>query len=76
MFILTDDEMWCVWHSPSTGIYEWICGPKIADELLNGGMTKINDQPVRVDVVGHWPRINGIQIRATTSEPTRRENAH
>lgn len=69
--------MLCVWHSPSTGIFEWICGPNIADELLHGGMTKINDKPVRVEVVDYWPSIKGIHVRATTTEPVglRRENA-
>lgn len=74
--VLKPDEMWCVWYSPGTGVFEFICGPDKADELLNGGMTKIDGMPVRVEVVDKWPRANGIQIRATsTVVPVRRENA-
>ena len=62
---LQDDEMWCVWSNPESGTYEWICGPRMADELLNGGMTKIDGKPVGVEIVDKWPQINGIQVRAT-----------
>lgn len=65
---LNSDEMWCVWHDPQTGIFEWICGPKAANELLLGGMTKINDKPVRVEIVDVWPELKGIHVRATTTE--------
>ncbi len=66
---LQPDEMMCVWHSP--GVYEWICGEDMARELLNGGMTKINGQPVRVEVVDRHPQLGGIQVRATSSGPVR-----
>ena len=61
------DEMMCVWHDSRTGIFEWICGPRIARELLTGGMKKINGKPVRVEVVDVWPQMKGIQVRATTT---------
>jgi hypothetical protein len=64
---LGPDDMWCVWHNPASGTFEWICGPDAATELLSGGMTKINGEPCRVDVVGVWPKLKGIQVRATTS---------
>lgn len=67
MRFLEPDEMWCVWHDPQTGIFEWICGPEIAKELLNGGMEKINGKPVRTEIVDIWPSLKGIQVRATTS---------
>jgi hypothetical protein len=59
--------MMSVWHSDR--VYEWICGEKRADELLNGGMRKINGQACVVEVVDRWPAINGITVRATTSGP-------
>lgn len=69
---LAPDEMMNVWHSEETGTFEFICGWKAARELLSGGMTKINDKPVKVEVVGHWPSIAGIQIRASTSDRPQR----
>ena len=63
------DEMICVWYSPASGTFEWICGPHVADELLNGGMRTINGQPCRVEVVDRHPQLGGIQVRATTSGP-------
>lgn len=65
MHPLEPDEMWCVWSCPESGTYEWICGSERARDLLTGGMTKINGKPVRVEIVGEWPQINGVQIRAT-----------
>jgi len=64
---LKPDEMWCVWYSPETGTFEWICGPDAANDLLNGGMQKINGKPVRTHVVDIWPALKGIQVRATTT---------
>lgn len=62
------DEMYCVWHSPQSGTFEWICGAKAANDLLHGGMTKINDETVeRIEIVDVWPEMKGIHIRATTS---------
>lgn len=59
--------MWCVWHSPETGMFEFICSPEVAHDLVKGGMEKINGKPVHVHVVDIWPEIKGIQVRATTS---------
>lgn len=60
------DEMWCVWQSDR--VYEWICGESRARELLSGGMTRINGEPVTVEVVDHHPALGGIQVRATISK--------
>ena len=62
---LAPDAMLNVWHSEFSGTYEWMCGWKIAHELLNGGMTSINGLPCSVSVVGEWPEIRAIQVRAT-----------
>jgi hypothetical protein len=61
------DEMWCVWYSPQTGTFEWICGAKAANDLFHGGMTKINDKPVvHLQIVDVWPELKGVHVRATT----------
>ena len=64
---LRPDEMMSVWWDERSGTYEWICGPDRAAELLGGGMRRINGEPCRVEVVDVWPRLGGIQLRATTS---------
>ena len=62
------DEMICIWHSPTSGTFEFLCGPNVADELLNGGMRTINGKPCRVEVVDQ-PKLGGVHVRATTTEP-------
>lgn len=57
--------MWCVWHTPT--VYEWICGQEKAEELLNGGMTRINGEPCIVEIVDRWPELNGVHVRATVN---------
>lgn len=66
---LQPDEMMSVWHSPDSGTFEWICGPTMARDLLNGGMQAINGQPCRVEVVDIWPELKGVHVRATMTEP-------
>ena len=65
---LKPDELMCIWSSHSTGTYEFLAGPDLADDLLNGGMLTINGKPVRVQVVDA-PKLGGIHIRATMTEP-------
>lgn len=55
--------MWCVWHDLWSGTFEWICGRARAEELLDGGMTKINGKPVEVKIVDEG--LGWVQIRAT-----------
>lgn len=56
--------MWCVWHDMWSGYYEFICGRARATELLDGGMTKINGRPCQLEIVGEWPELDAVQIRA------------
>lgn len=63
---LTDDAMWEVWHDEWSGYFEFICGPGKAQELLNGGMHTVNGKPTRLEVIAHWPKINGVHIRVHT----------
>ena len=58
--------MWCVWHDMWAGTFELICGREKAAELLAGGMTKVNNRPCRLQVVGDWPELGAVQIRVTT----------
>jgi len=67
---LDPDEMMCIWCSPQSGTYEWLVGRQLADELLNGGMETINGNPVRLEVVD-TPKLGGVHIRATMTEPVR-----
>lgn len=68
---LEPDEMWCVWYSPQTGTFEWICGVKAAENLLNGGMQRINGKSVRIEIVDYVPSLKGITVRATTTQGER-----
>ncbi len=60
----------CIWSSPSSGTFEFLAGEQIAGELLRGGMRAINGVPCRVEVVDA-PKIGGVHVRATTTEPVR-----
>lgn len=64
---LKPDEMVCIWWSPQTGTFEFMCGSEAADDLLNGGMQKINGKPVRTHVVGKLPSQDATIVRATTT---------
>ena len=57
--------MWEVWHDEWAGTFEFMCGRQKARELLSGGMTRINGEPVTLSIVDEWPGINATQIRAT-----------
>lgn len=70
---LGDDEIWNVGCSEWSGTYEFICGQKVAQEWLNGGMTRVNGKPTRVEVVCQWPHINGVHLRITTPAEQRYE---
>lgn len=67
---LQPDEMISIWYSPTSGTFEWLCGPRAADDILNGGMRTINGKPCRVEVVDR-PKLGGVHVRATTTEPVK-----
>lgn len=63
---LKPDEMIPVFHSDTSGVYEFLCGYERAYELLHGGMRKINGAPCRVEVVDTTASsLGAVHVRAT-----------
>lgn len=44
------------------GYQEFLCTPETGRWLLNGGMTKVNGNPVRLRIVDEYPAVNAILI--------------
>ena len=52
-------------RSDYAGLYEVFCHPLTAQELLSGGMTRVNGQPVKVEKIDEYQ--HGWQLRISTS---------
>lgn len=67
------DDMWECWHDEWAGTFEFFCGRRRANQLLNGGMNRVNGKPTKVTLVEEWPELDAVQLRVTTGPAERWE---
>lgn len=53
------------------GYHEFMVTPEFAEELLAGGMTHVNGERVRLEIVDRLPGVNAVVIRYTPAERVR-----
>lgn len=56
-------------RSDYAGVYEVFCHPLTAQQLLAGGMEKVNGSPVTVEKIDEYPHGWQLRIRSAAGDP-------